>query len=67
MRHLWKTPVHPDTAEALEHVDAAMFTGDPAESREKYEFLKKYVDRWQREMKVAEERLLEKEANPDED
>jgi len=59
--HGWPHDIHPDTAEALEHVDAAMFTGDPAETRPRFERMKFYIERWAREIKVAEERLLENE------
>jgi hypothetical protein len=43
--------MHPDTIQALEMIDAAMFTGNPTESIETYENLKFYFERWTRELK----------------
>ncbi len=42
--------VHPQTAKALEHVDAAMFTGDPGETAEMWEVFDFYIQRWTRQM-----------------
>lgn len=46
--------IHPDTERAFNHIDAAMFTGDPGETREKFEFFKKMIDRWKRKMDEVE-------------
>lgn len=46
-----KDGLHPDTWKAFDHVDAAMFTGDPGETQEKFEYITKMMDRWNRKMK----------------
>lgn len=43
-----KDGLHPRTWEAFDHVDAAMFTGDPGETREKFEYMKRMIERWKR-------------------
>ena len=65
-RNQWTGPSHPDTLAAFDHVDAAMFTGDPAESRERFNLYKKYVDRWLKQLDEVEPRLIEKEKNQQE-
>lgn len=50
-----KDAVHPATFEALEAVDAQMFSGDPGETEDMFNLLKFYVDRWTAKMKEVEQ------------
>lgn len=50
-----KDAVHRTTYEALEAVDAQMFTGDPGETEDMFNLLKFYVDRWATKMKEVEQ------------
>jgi len=49
--------LHPDTYKAFDHVDAAFFTGDPAESRIKWNTMKWYVERWAKALVESEGRI----------
>ena len=60
----WEHCLHPDTELALDHVDSAIFTGCPSETRAAYNRLRSYVERWTRELDIHkkwldEEKLLE--------
>lgn len=48
--------LHPQTEENLDSVDAAFFTGDPAENFDRLAF---FVGRWLRALKNAHERIEE--------
>jgi hypothetical protein len=54
--------MHPDTARAFDHVDAMLFTGDPGETREIFEFIDAIVSRWHRRMQEVTKAPWFKEA-----
>jgi len=56
--------VHPDVMEALETIDAALFSGDTFQCYEGVSLLEKYLHRWQREL-VNITNYLEEEENDD--
>lgn len=45
-----KDHLHPEVAEALEQIDAALFSGDPAETPEMLQIFCFYVERWKRKL-----------------
>lgn len=45
-RHNWPHDTHPSTLDAFDTVDAAMFTGNPGETPEKFKFFQEMVERW---------------------
>jgi hypothetical protein len=56
-KNLDSTDMHPDVAEALEQIDAAMFTGNPADTFKDFTTLAKYIARWSRCMKETRETM----------
>jgi len=44
--------IHPSDEEALQSIDAAVFTGDPENIRERLEY---FMGRWQRALKESQE------------
>jgi len=54
----WPHALHPDTEEALQRVDAAIFTGDPSETKASFNRLRTFVNRWMRELERCKQRLV---------
>lgn len=59
--------LHPRVLAALEEIDAQMFSGDPAESKETWETLNEYVQRWSRKLELCHDRALRPAERPDSD
>lgn len=49
-----KSPLHPSNEEAVDTIDAMMFSGDITETREKFDYIKEMVARWSRRISEAE-------------
>lgn len=49
-----KSPLHPSDENAVDSIDAMMFTGDITETREKFDYIKEMVARWSRRISEAE-------------
>lgn len=49
--------LHRDTMEALEQIDAAIFSSDSLENAPTYSVMKHYIDRWQRSLTALQEEL----------
>jgi len=45
--------IHPDVLEALEQIDAAVFSGDTFQTQEARQWLHSYLERWNRWDKTA--------------
>lgn len=49
-----KSPLHPSEHDAMDRVDAMMFTGDITETKEKFDHIKEMITRWSRRVAEAE-------------
>ena len=45
--------IHPDVMEAIDQIDAAVFSGDTFANREGAAKLQLYIDRWQRQLDTS--------------
>lgn len=50
--------LHPDVKEALDQIDAAIFTGDTFFNPENMEELKTFIGRWNREITKIENKKI---------
>ena len=50
--------MHPDIEEAIDQIDAAVFTGDTFQDKESRDSLSITIARWQRELALIEKSIL---------
>lgn len=46
--HNKRKTLHPSTYDAMDRVDAAMFTGDPGEDEDKFLLMQWWINRWKK-------------------